>query len=249
MQASTSLYTGVPRGPSASRCGAGAETEILQQALSILRALQQSYRLRDVAESLLRKPAWHLQQCLEHKGAELVLCQGEHAVPASAEEPEREALALRLAAVRERGLQDVAGAAVAGAAPEVGAQRRRDALARLRQVLQHGLHDVVREGVPAEVLGLRQQLLQQGREVLATAGVLHEAAEDAAAEAVARDLGTRAQQLPHHEAGHRRRQRRDDRLDHVVPVLRGRGLQHAAAQLGEQLGHRRAVGHLDGHLH
>mmetsp|Transcript_15482 Transcript_15482/g.31452 ORF Transcript_15482/g.31452 Transcript_15482/m.31452 type:complete len:353 (+) Transcript_15482:709-1767(+) len=100
-----------------------------------------------------------------------------------------------------------------------------------------------------ELLNIGQDLREKLLQIGARAGVLDEPAEDAAAEAVAGRLRASAQQLLHHEVGHRRRQGRDDGLEHVVAVRRGHEALHVAVQLLQQLGHGRPVARLDRGLH
>mmetsp|Transcript_29599 Transcript_29599/g.67071 ORF Transcript_29599/g.67071 Transcript_29599/m.67071 type:complete len:329 (-) Transcript_29599:221-1207(-) len=239
---------GSPR-PTASRLVAGPKAQILQQTLTMLAARHELDLLRNLGKRLLRCPARHLAEPPQHEGPVLVLRQGKQVLPGGTQQLEYQCLLLRLGAVRQSGLDDMAGAPVKSVCLQVRVEGCCDPRAVLRRVLQHDLEDVVGEGVPAMTLCLCEHLREELPEALAAAAVLHEPAEHSAAEAVARHPSARAQQLPNHEGARGRRQGLDDRLEHVVAVLRGQQVEHAAVQLLQELSSSGAVSHPDGSLH
>lgn len=113
-------------------------------------------------------------------------------------------------------------------------------------MLQHALHHVVAEIVPAQVdgltptpsnppsnhlIGVLQELLDEPHGALLQRAVLHEAADDATTETVPREALDRRQQLVADEGARGGAQLLDDLLQHVVRVRRLRGLAHVAVEL------------------
>mmetsp|Transcript_82122 Transcript_82122/g.249070 ORF Transcript_82122/g.249070 Transcript_82122/m.249070 type:complete len:310 (-) Transcript_82122:241-1170(-) len=108
---------------------------------------------------------------------------------------------------------------------------------------------MVPERVAAEICGLCQQLIDHLCEARAAAGVLQEAAKDAAAIAMARHNGPHTPQLFCNKAGNGYGHHLDDLLNHVVGVRRLDGLLHVPVQLRHELLRGPALGHFERQLH
>mmetsp|Transcript_127520 Transcript_127520/g.397001 ORF Transcript_127520/g.397001 Transcript_127520/m.397001 type:complete len:200 (-) Transcript_127520:1147-1746(-) len=179
--------------------GRRRQSEVLQQAVPVPRPSKVGRCLRDAGPCLLRHPAWHMEERLQHEGPVLVVRQRRHAATTALEEASGDPLALSLRAMRECRLQHVAGTPVARVALQVGDERLDDPPAMLRQMLQHALYDVVREWMLAEDLGLGQYLREEDRQLSVRGGVLNEPADDAASAPVTRHPCCDARQLLHHK--------------------------------------------------
>mmetsp|Transcript_77556 Transcript_77556/g.199688 ORF Transcript_77556/g.199688 Transcript_77556/m.199688 type:complete len:394 (+) Transcript_77556:525-1706(+) len=211
------------------------ERQVLQQLLAVLVCPQLLDGALQVVHHALRRLPRQLDEGLEDVRPRAALSQIDDRAAVAGEPVSQRPLA-RGAGVRHGLLDHVARIAVLPVAQQVALQRGDDKLLLLGQaMLQGGLDDVVAEVMAAKRQRVGQNLIDQLLRPGVGGGVLEQAADDAAAVLVLRDLAAQAGQLLNDEAGHGGRQDLHHLLDHVVGVRRPAGLVDVPVELCHQV--------------